>query len=170
MFEDSLVESRVAEISLSKRWTAVASISLQFAIAGLVIAIPLLHPEALPFHIDAPKLLLPLPPKPPAPPIRMQRVAENTSGFASPAPPRAAIISTLLPSRSRGGNGRGRGGHLPNGHDRKPSCSQRAGDAAERRHRCNTPREIQTLSVERRADRGTDHDHCELPNGQLGPE
>ncbi|WP_158941415.1 energy transducer TonB [Granulicella sp. S190] len=97
MFEDSLVESRVAEISLSKRWTAVASISLQFAIAGLVIAIPLLHPEALPFHIDAPKLLLPLPPKPPAPPIRMQRVAENTSGFASPAPPRAAIISTLLP-------------------------------------------------------------------------
>ena len=47
MFEDSLVESRVGHVSASTRWTTFASISLQCALAGLVIALPLLHPEAL---------------------------------------------------------------------------------------------------------------------------
>ena len=58
MFEDSLMESRVGEVSLRKGWTTVVSISLQFAIAGLVIALPLIHPETLPFRIEAPKMLL----------------------------------------------------------------------------------------------------------------
>ncbi|NYF89962.1 energy transducer TonB [Tunturiibacter empetritectus] len=99
MFEDSLVESRVAEVSSSKRWTTVASIGLQFAIAGLVIALPLLHPEALPFSIGAPKILLPLLPKPPAPPLRVQQVTEAASSFATATPSQPAIISTLLPGR-----------------------------------------------------------------------
>jgi len=94
MFEDSLVESRVGEISLRKRWTTVASISLQFAVVGLVIALPLLRPEALPFRLEAPKMLLPLPPKPPAPPIRTQRVAEVASSFGATLPSRPAIFST----------------------------------------------------------------------------
>src|SRR6267143_1869413 len=36
MFEDSLVESRVGQISSSKRWTTLASIGLQVAVAGVV--------------------------------------------------------------------------------------------------------------------------------------
>jgi protein TonB len=99
MFEDSLVESRVGEVSSSKRWTTVASMGLQFAVAGLVIALPLLHPEALPFSIEAPKMLLPLLPKPPAPPLRVQRLTEATSSLAVAAPSQPAILSTLLPGK-----------------------------------------------------------------------
>jgi periplasmic protein TonB len=103
MFEESLVESRVGEVSPSRRWTTVASIGLQFAVAGLVIALPLLHPEALPSSIEAPKMLLPLSPKPPAPPLRVQRVTDATSSFVSPAPSQPAIISTLLRGRNVAG-------------------------------------------------------------------
>jgi protein TonB len=99
MFEDSLVESRVGGVSSSKRWTTVASIALQFAVAGFVIALPLLHPEALPFSIEAPKMLLPLLPKPPAPPLQVQRVTEATSSLATAAPPQPAILSARLPGR-----------------------------------------------------------------------
>jgi protein TonB len=99
MFEDSLVESRVGEVSSSKRWTTVASMGLQFAVAGLVIALPLLHPEALPFSIEAPKMLLPLLPKPSAPPLQVQRVTEATSSFATAAPPQPTILPARLPGR-----------------------------------------------------------------------
>ena len=98
MFEDSLVESRVGEVSSSRRWTAVASITLQFAVAGLVIALPLLHPEAVSFEIEAPKMLLPLPPKPPKPPVRVERVTEAASNAASPELSRPPVISTIAPS------------------------------------------------------------------------
>ena len=37
MFEDSLVESRVGQVSSSKRWTMLASIGLQVAVAGVVM-------------------------------------------------------------------------------------------------------------------------------------
>ena len=56
MFEDSLVESRGFEVSSSKRWTTLGSIGLQVAVAGVVIALPLLHPEALPFRFEAPRV------------------------------------------------------------------------------------------------------------------
>ncbi|WP_353067530.1 energy transducer TonB [Tunturibacter psychrotolerans] len=98
MFEDSLVESRVGEVSSSRRWTTVASITLQFAVAGLVIALPLLHPEAVSFEIEAPKILLPSPPKPSKPPVRVQRVTEAASSEASPELSRPPIISTITPS------------------------------------------------------------------------
>src|SRR5271168_2459876 len=85
MFEDSLVESRVAVVSAEKRWTAVASAALQISLAAVVIALPLLHPEALPFHIDAPKVLMPLIPKPPVPVVETERVPSgSTSNFAPP--------------------------------------------------------------------------------------
>jgi protein TonB len=104
MFEESLVESRVGEVSPSRRWTTVASIGLQFAVAGLVIALPLLHPEALSSSIEAPKMLLPLSPKPPAPPLRVQRVTDATSSFVSPpAASRPTILSALLPGSNVAG-------------------------------------------------------------------
>jgi len=102
MFEDSLVESRVGELSSSKRWTTVASIGLQLAVAGLCDRINLcLHPEALPFSIEAPKMLLPLfAEAAPAPPLRVvQQVTEATSSFAAAAPSQPAFVSTLLPGQ-----------------------------------------------------------------------
>lgn len=98
MFEDSLVESRVLPISSSKRWTTLASISLQFVVAGVVIALPLLHPEAIPFHEDSPKVMMPLLPKSPAPPVRVQRVTES-SNAAWPSLPQPTVIASLLKGR-----------------------------------------------------------------------
>jgi protein TonB len=90
MFEDSLVESRVSPLSASKRWTALASISLQFAVAAVVIALPLIHPEALPFHAESPKVLLPLPPKPPVTVVRVERALAASTGPATPT-----VVSTI---------------------------------------------------------------------------
>lgn len=119
MFEDSLVASRVSHLSASKRWTAVASIGLQCMLAGLVIALPLLHPGALSFQVDAPRVLVPLAPKPPLP--KVQRVEASTSssrlverGSARPLMllllhPDANVAATATPSMDpvRFGNGTG---------------------------------------------------------------
>jgi periplasmic protein TonB len=98
MFEDSLVESRVFEVSSSKRWTALASIGLQVAVAGMVIAVPLFHPEALPFHLDAPRVLVPLMPKAP---VVVERVSSASSSSASVAVP--SVTRPLIFSVSSGG-------------------------------------------------------------------
>jgi protein TonB len=99
MFEDSLVESRIGFLSSSKRWTALVSIGLQFAVVAAVITLPLLHPELLPFRIDTPKVLLPLPPKPPEPVVRQDHTAAAASSSAAlPAAP--LLMPSLLPSRA----------------------------------------------------------------------
>lgn len=93
MFEDSLVESRVAVVSAEKRWTAVASAALQAALAAVVVALPLLHPEALPIHVDAPKVLLPLMPKPPVTVVEAERAPSgSTSNLESPSESRRLIF------------------------------------------------------------------------------
>jgi periplasmic protein TonB len=79
MFEDSLVESQVFQVSSSRRWTTLTSVGLQVAIAGVVIGLPLLHPEGLPFHRDAPKVLMPLMPKPPVPVVQREAAAAASS-------------------------------------------------------------------------------------------
>jgi len=95
MFEDSLVESRVAVLSAEKRWTAVASAAVQVSLAAVVIALPLLHPEALPFHMDAPKVLMPVIPKP-LPVVETERVPSgSTSSFAPPVETRALIFTHM---------------------------------------------------------------------------
>jgi periplasmic protein TonB len=94
MFEDSLVESRVAVVSAEKRWTAVASAALQVSLAAVVIALPLLHPEALPFHMDSPKVLMPLIPKPPLPVVQAEQAPSGApSSFAPPVETRALIFT-----------------------------------------------------------------------------
>ena len=97
MFEDSLVESRIDPVSASKRWTALAAFSLQFAIAAIVIALPLLHPEALRFHLDRPKVLLPLLPKQPLPMAHVEPVSAASTSI--PAPKVAQMMTPLLPAR-----------------------------------------------------------------------
>jgi protein TonB len=96
MFEDSLFASRVGEVSASKRWTMLASMGLQATIAGVVIMLPLLHPEALPFHVEAPKVVVPLMPKPPVM-MRVETAASASSGAAASTVTRPMIFPTLLP-------------------------------------------------------------------------
>ena len=124
MFEDSLVESRVDSLYSSKRWTVLASIGLQATIAGVVITLPLLHPEALPFHVEAPKVVVPLMPKPPVM-VRVETAASASSGAAAPITTRAISFPSLLPNRDLAmtdapplapiGPGMGTSDGLPNG-------------------------------------------------------
>ena len=79
MFGDSLVESRVDSLYSSKRWTVLASIGLQATIAGVVITLPLLHPEVPVLRLDAPKVWMPLMPKQPPPPVQVHREASASS-------------------------------------------------------------------------------------------
>src|SRR6266478_4891195 len=95
MFEDSLVESRVGQVSSSKRWTMLASIGLQVAVAGVVMVLPLLHPEAMPFRLEAPKVVMPLLPKPP---VRV--VVERGSAASSSSVTIPGVMRPLLPGLS----------------------------------------------------------------------
>lgn len=98
MFEDSLIESRVGYVSASNRWTALASVSLQFAVAAMVIALPLLHPEALSFYPDTPKVVLPLSPKAPVTVVRVERVSAASTDLSAPTTVRPLTLPSLLPS------------------------------------------------------------------------
>jgi protein TonB len=98
MFEDSLVESRVGQVSSSKRWTTLASIGLQVAVAGVVMMLPLLHPEAMPFRLEAPKLVMPLMPKPHVPVVIERESAASSSNVAIPSVMRPEVGRSLLPS------------------------------------------------------------------------
>jgi protein TonB len=98
MFEDSLVESRVGQVSLSKRWTMLASIGLQVAVAGVVMMLPLLHPEAMPFRLEAPKVVMPLLPKPPAPVVVERESAASSSSFAVQSVTQTVSLTSLWPS------------------------------------------------------------------------
>lgn len=95
MFEDSLVISRAAQIPRARRWTIAGSVIAQCAFAALVIAVPLLHPAALPFEITPPRVLTPVLPKPPAP-VRIQQVSQASSVAETPAP---ASTRPLFPPR-----------------------------------------------------------------------
>jgi protein TonB len=97
MFEDSLVESRVGQVSSSKRWTMLASISLQVAVAGVAMMLPLLHPEAMPFRLEAPKVVMPLMPKPPVPVVERESAATGSS--VAIASETRELIATRLPGR-----------------------------------------------------------------------
>jgi protein TonB len=89
MFEGSLVESRGLAVSATQRWTAVGSIVFQFGIAGLLVAVPLLHPEVLPMLVDVPRLALPVTPPPP---VRVEaETAESASAMSVPAVRPAAV-------------------------------------------------------------------------------
>jgi protein TonB len=97
MFEDSLVESRVGQVSSSKRWTMLASIGLQVAVAGVVMVLPLLHPEAMPFRLEAPKVLMPLMPKPPVPVVVERESAASSFSLAIPSVSLTPTLPSLHP-------------------------------------------------------------------------
>ena len=124
MFEDSLFASRVGEGSSTKRWTMLGSMGLQATIVGVVITLPLLHPEALPFHVEAPKVVVPLMPKPPVM-VRVETAASASAGATALIPTRPMIFPSLLSNRGLAmtdvpplvpiGPGMGTADGLPNG-------------------------------------------------------
>jgi periplasmic protein TonB len=97
MFEDSLFASRVGVVSTTKRWTVAASVALQAALAAVVIVLPLLHPESLPFRMDPPKVLMPLMRKPPVPVVETRPMEASPSSVAMPGVTRTPMLPSLLP-------------------------------------------------------------------------
>jgi protein TonB len=87
MFEGSLVESTTL-LKARNRWPTVISVAIQAAIAATIIAVPLLHPEAI--KLRAPMMTLiappPRPPQPPPPPPRPRVRMESASSSPMSAP------------------------------------------------------------------------------------
>jgi len=82
MFEDSLLESGGRDSKLHRRgpWATVVSFVIQAVLIGVLLLIPLLHPEVLPKQQLMGYLVAPPPPPPPPPPPA-----------ASPAVPKAVV-------------------------------------------------------------------------------
>jgi protein TonB len=90
MFEGSLIESRGLVITRTQQWTTLGSITFQCALAGLLIAVPLLRPQALPTISDAPHLSLPLLQKPPVEQVQRKASADASTAISVPAASAAA--------------------------------------------------------------------------------
>jgi protein TonB len=97
MFEDSLIASRIDAVSAEKRWTVAASIGLQVMVASVVIVLPLMHPEMLPFHMETPKVLVPVMPKPPVP-VQVERISSAASSAEAVSVTRLPIVPSLFPT------------------------------------------------------------------------
>jgi len=100
MFEDSLVESQVSNISSAKRWTTLASITLQCAVAATLVVLPLLHPERLVSRIDALPVFVPPPPKPPIHIEHMQPASTAPSTSAAIPVATRSLLPSLRPTQS----------------------------------------------------------------------
>ena len=96
MFEDSLLASRVGVVAAERRWTWVASVALQATIAAVVIVVPMFHPEVLRIRAEAPKVLMPLIPKPPVR-VEARQVEASSSSPALPSVTEIATGRSLLP-------------------------------------------------------------------------
>jgi protein TonB len=72
-----------------------ASIGLQVAVVGVVMMLPLLHPEGMPFRLEAPKVVMPLMPKPPVPVQRESTASSSSAAVPSVAGPE--VVTSLLP-------------------------------------------------------------------------
>jgi protein TonB len=82
MFEGNLIESRGLVVSQTQRWTALGSLTVQSAMAALLLMIPMLRPEMLPSISEAPRLAVPVPVRPPVV-QQLARVANASSGAMS---------------------------------------------------------------------------------------
>jgi len=96
MFEESLVESTTL-LRTRNRWPVVASVSAQLAVLAVIVTVPLVHPEILPFHAAKLQSLAPPPVPKPIPPPQPQRVQASTATSAPTAPtPSAPRLQNLL--------------------------------------------------------------------------
>jgi len=98
MFEDSLMESQNRLSSPNRRWLTVASLAFQCTIAAGIVALPLLHPDVLPFHPNAPSISLPLKPVPqPVPHVDPRTASTPSAAPAAPSAPAASAFNFSHP-------------------------------------------------------------------------
>jgi protein TonB len=93
MFEDSLMESQNRLSSPNQRWLTLASLAFQCTLAAGIIALPLLHPEVLPFRSNAPIITLPI--KPPMPRVPHLEATHSANTSSMPAATPASGTPTL---------------------------------------------------------------------------
>ena len=93
MFEDSLMESQNRLSSPNQRWTTILSLTFQCSLVAAMIALPLMHPDKLPFHIDTPKVVLSLK----RPVVVHTEVARATSA-AAPTTGNPVTAPRLIPN------------------------------------------------------------------------
>jgi protein TonB len=98
MFEDSLFSSAKQTPGPRSRWIAATSIALQAFVVGIILLIPLLHPESLAVVSAAPRVLLMPVPKPPTPPKPQPVHTVTSTSTATPAPAPMQSNRSLLPS------------------------------------------------------------------------
>ncbi len=102
MFEDSLFSSQPQAASARRRWTTAASIGIQCAVAGVIIAVPLLSPETLHTTVTPPAAVLFMhhdpPPLPKPQPVRLAENASNA--ISTPARPTVELVHSTLPGRT----------------------------------------------------------------------
>ena len=102
MFEDSFVESRNRFASKSRRWITVGSVGLQCLVAGAIVVVPLVRPEALAFRSVAPIVVMPALKKPPVIVEQVRPASSRQSSSMSlptvQAATRAAVLPSLHPS------------------------------------------------------------------------
>jgi len=96
MFEDSLLESQGRLASKSRRWITVGSIGLQCLVAAVIVIVPMVKPEALPFASVAPAVFVPLPKKPPVVVKVAETSARASSAASLPAPSTEHLAEPLL--------------------------------------------------------------------------
>lgn len=96
MFEDSMVVSQLQPVSSTKRWTALASMGLQFAVAALVIALPLLHPERLAFKAAVPRIVMPPLQRPPVV-VEATHASSTGASMETPLVTRTFTAPPMLP-------------------------------------------------------------------------
>ena len=96
MFEESLLESAHL-LRTQNRWPAVAAFALQATIAATLLAIPIIHPEAVRLHVPRLEYTAPAPtpPRPPPPPPRQRVISEA----ASTSVPSVPASETAAPTR-----------------------------------------------------------------------
>jgi len=98
MFEGSLVESRRLVGTGTERWTTLGSLTVQCAVAGLLIAIPLLRPQILSVVAVGPPLAVPFLRKPSAPvQTRMATAASTPMSLPAAGPAPVALGPTIWP-------------------------------------------------------------------------
>ncbi len=96
MFEGSLVESRGLVVSGTRRWTTLGSLTVQCALVGLLLAIPIVRPDVLQPISVAPQLTIPLPVKPPLPIVQPRMAAASSASMSVPAAAPQASATRIL--------------------------------------------------------------------------
>lgn len=97
MFEESLVASQIQAVSTAKRWTMAGSIVLQTALAAILVAFPLIHPEKLSVHIETPLVFTPPLRRPPLVIVETQTTNQESSS-TTPVP---VLMRPLIPTGNR---------------------------------------------------------------------